>query len=68
MEIYVKVKDIIEERNITQLQLAEMTGIRRAGINEICRYQNKAINREHIVKIADALGIKEISEIIEFRE
>lgn len=68
MHIYVKVKEIIEERNITQLQLSEMTGIRRAGINEICRNQNKAINRDHIVKIAEALGIKNISDIIEFKD
>ncbi|MDR4318655.1 helix-turn-helix domain-containing protein [Niallia circulans] len=67
MEIYVKVKEILEERNITQLQLAEMTGIRRAGINEICRNQTKAINRDHIVKIAEALNIKDLSEIIELR-
>lgn len=68
MHIYVKVKELIEERNITQLQLSEMTGIRRAGINEICRNQNKAINRDHIVKIAEALNIKNISDIIEFKD
>ena len=67
MEIYVKVKDILEQRNITQLQLAEMTGIRAAGISDICRNQQKAINRDHIVRIAKALNIEDISEIIEFR-
>lgn len=67
MEIYVKVKDVLEQRNITQLQLAEMTGIRAAGISDICRNQQKAINRDHIVKIAEALNIEDISEIIEFR-
>lgn len=67
MEIYVKVKDILEQRNITQLQLAEMTGIRAAGISDICRNQQKAINRDHIVKIAEALNVEDISEIIEFR-
>lgn len=67
MEIYVKVKDILEQRNITQLQLAEMTGIRAAGISDICRNQQKAINRDHIGRIAKALNIEDISEIIEFR-
>jgi len=67
MEIYVKVKDILEQRNITQLQLAEMTGIRAAGISDICRNQQKAINRDHIIRIAKALNIEDISEIIEFR-
>ncbi|MCO0597349.1 helix-turn-helix transcriptional regulator [Peribacillus butanolivorans] len=67
MEIYVKVKDIIEQRNITQLQLAEMTGIRAAAISDFCRNQQKAINRDHIVRIAKALNIEDISEIIEFR-
>lgn len=68
MEIYVKVKDIIDERGITQEKLAEMTGVRRASISEICRHQNKAINRDHIVRIAEALDIKDISELIEFRK
>lgn len=67
MEIYVKVKDVLEQRNITQLQLAEMTGIRAAGISDICRNQQKAINRDHIVKIAEALNINDISELIEFK-
>lgn len=68
MRIYVRLSEILEERGITQKELAERTGIRRATISDICRHQDKAINREHIVKIAEELGITKITEIIEFRK
>lgn len=65
--LYVKVSDILAERNITRSALAEMTGLRPNVISEICNNQRTTINREHIARIAKALGITDVSELIELR-
>lgn len=65
--LYVKVSDILAERNITRSALAEMTGLRPNIISEICNNQRTTINREHIARIAKALGITDVSELIELR-
>ena len=67
MEIVVLVNERLKERGWTQKQLAEATGIRPAAISEICNNQRTTINREHLTKIADALGITDIRELIQLR-
>ncbi|MEK4968535.1 helix-turn-helix transcriptional regulator [Cytobacillus sp. FSL R7-0696] len=65
--LYVKVSDILAERNITRSALAEMTGLRPNVISEICNNQRTTINREHIARIAKALEIADVSELLELR-
>jgi putative transcriptional regulator len=65
MKIRVKLAEILHSRGLTQKELAEMTGIRTAAISELYNNQRTSINKEHIEKIADALGITDISELIE---
>lgn len=60
----IKLDELLKERNITQKELAEITGIRPAAISELYNNQRKSINREHIEKIAEALKINDISQII----
>lgn len=64
--IIVKLKSVLIERNITQKELAEMTKLRRATISEISRGQRGSINIEHLEKIAIALKITKISDLIDF--
>lgn len=65
--LYVKVSEILNERNITRSALAEMTGLRPNVISEICNNQRTTINREHIARIAKALEITDVNELIELR-
>jgi transcriptional regulator with XRE-family HTH domain len=67
MELYILVADALKSRNMTRAKLAELTGIRPAAISEICGNQRTTINRDHLTKIADALGITDIRELIELR-
>lgn len=67
MELVILVSERLAERNMTQKQLAELTGLRPAAISEICNNQRTTINRAHLTKIADALGIEDIRELIELR-
>lgn len=64
--IKLKIKRAIEERGITQKRLAEMSGIRESTISDIVRGTRTVINFEHLSKIAEALEVSDITELIDF--
>ncbi|GER71306.1 transcriptional regulator [Weizmannia acidilactici] len=68
MKLVVRLDRVLSDRNLTQKELAKMTGLRPASISELYNNQRKSINREHIEKIAEALSITEISELMELKE
>ncbi len=63
--IKIRLKELLEEREIKQKKLAEMTGIRESTISDICRGSRTVMNFEHIAKIAEVLKIKDIGTLIE---
>lgn len=63
--MHVRLKEVLAERNITQKQLVEMTGLRPAAISELVNNQRMSITKEHITKICEALEITDIKQIIE---
>ena len=68
MKLVILVAERLAERNMTQKELAEITGIRPAAISEICNNQRSSINRDHLTKIAEALEIEDIREIVNLRK
>jgi putative transcriptional regulator len=64
MKLRIKLDEVLKDRNMSQKELARLTGIRPAAISELYNNQRKSINREHIEKIAAALDISDISELI----
>lgn len=62
--VRVKVDEILRTRGITQTELATMAGLRQASISELSNNMRKSINREHLAKIADALEIDDINELL----
>lgn len=66
--IYLRIKELLDSRDITQKQLAEMTGIRTATINAIYRDTPTTINKEHISKIMQALDVEDITQVIEYKK
>ncbi|MFB0840938.1 helix-turn-helix domain-containing protein [Paenibacillus oleatilyticus] len=68
MELYVRLQELLKERNMTQKELAEATGLRPTTISELCNNVRSTINREHLVKVAETLGISDIKELIELRK
>jgi DNA-binding Xre family transcriptional regulator len=64
VKLRVKLDEVLKDRNMSQKELAKLTGIRPAAISELYNNQRKSINREHIEKIAAALNISDISELI----
>lgn len=67
-QIKLKVKELLEEREITQKKLAQMSGIRESTISDIARGTRTVINFEHLSKVAEALEIDNISQLIDFEE
>lgn len=67
-KVKLKVKELLEERNITQKKLAQISGIRESTISDIVRSTRTVINFEHLSKIAEALEIDNISQLIDFEE
>jgi transcriptional regulator with XRE-family HTH domain len=68
MILYVRLQEILDERGITQKQLSEMTKLRPTTISEMCNNLRSTINKEHLVKVAEALGIEKVEEMLEFRK
>ncbi len=62
----VKLKEVMEERGLTQLKVSEMTGIRQAAISEIANNRRDTINKAHLEAICKALEIKDFNEILDW--
>lgn len=64
-KIKIKLKELLEERNLTQAQLAEMSQIRPNAISNLCRGYVDRLSIEHLEKICDTLQLESISQLIE---
>ena len=64
--VKLKVKDALDKRELSQKKLAEMSGIRESTISDIVRGTRTVINFEHLSKIAEALKVTDIRELIDF--
>lgn len=62
LKLHNHINHIMKEKNITQLQLSEMTGIRQAGISELLNLKRQSINLKHLELIINVLGIKDIEK------
>lgn len=48
VEISLRVKELLKEREISQKELAAMANIRESTVSEICRNARTVINFEHL--------------------
>jgi len=66
--VKLRVKELLEEKGITQKKLAELAGVRESTISDIVRGTRTVINFEHLGKIATALEVDDIRKIIDLEE
>jgi len=66
--VKLKVKEALESRKLSPKKLAEMSGIRESTISDIVRGTRTVINFEHLSKIAEALEVTDIRELIDFED
>ncbi|WDF49040.1 helix-turn-helix transcriptional regulator [Paenibacillus sp. KACC 21273] len=62
--IRIKLNELMAERGLTQMKLAEMSGVRQAAISEMSRNIREQVNLRTLIKIADALDIDDLSELM----
>ena len=67
MEIEIKLKQLLKERQIEQKDLAEMTGLSNRTISELATNKMERIPKSALCKIAKALEIDDIRLIIDFK-
>lgn len=65
VKLHVKLRDVLKKRNITQRALAKETGLRANAISILCNDGQTTVNKEQIGKIAEALQITDIRELLE---
>lgn len=58
-----KIKEIREEKGISQYRLAQLTGINRSTIKRYEENSIKKISLDNLIKICNALGV-DVKEII----
>jgi putative transcriptional regulator len=57
---------LIKQRGISLRELSRLSDVRHAALSELANRKRANINFAHIEKIADALGIDDIRDIIDF--
>lgn len=65
LRIVLKVRHQLYKRGMTQKELAELTEIRPNAISMLARGYIERLNIDHIERIAHALDITDISDLIE---
>lgn len=66
-KVVVKIKQLIKKNNISLRELSRLTNIRHATLSELSNQKRQNINFKHIEKIAEALHITDIREIIDLQ-
>lgn len=67
-KIIIKIKELLVKNNISLRELSRLSDIRHATLSELSNHKRENINFQHIIKIADALGIDDIREIIDLTD
>ena len=68
IEVNFKLKELLEERKITQKELALNSGVSEAAISDIVRGTCTVLDFNHLSKIASVLEITDISEILDIEK
>ncbi len=68
VEIEVKLKHLLAERKMKQVELSNLTGLTQRTISELVNNQTERIPKNSLCKIAEALEIEDIRELIDFKK
>lgn len=64
MKVVIKLDQLLSEKNMTQRELARLTGIRVPSINEMVHNQTVRLPLENLAKICEILNCK-ITDVLE---
>ncbi|MEK5024892.1 helix-turn-helix domain-containing protein [Paenibacillus sp. FSL M7-1046] len=63
--VVVKISELTNKHKISLRQLSRISDVRHAALSELANGKRESISFSHIVKIAEALNIEDIREIID---
>ncbi|WP_211748496.1 helix-turn-helix transcriptional regulator [Paenibacillus sp. Marseille-Q4541] len=63
-KVVVNIRQLTKERNISLRELSRLSDVRHAALSELSNGKRENISFSHIERIAEALDIKDIREII----
>ncbi|WP_429312074.1 helix-turn-helix domain-containing protein [Paenibacillus mucilaginosus] len=65
MNVVIKIPELLKEHNLTLRELSRLADVRHAALSELANGKRDNINFGHITRIAEALGITDIRDIID---
>lgn len=68
MEIEIKLKQLLKDRNMEQKELAALTGLSNRTISEMANNKTERIPKNAICKIAEVLEVNDLREILDFKK
>lgn len=68
MKLQVTLKQLLHQKDMTQKELAELTGLKESIISDLANNRRGSINRTYIERIALALNLQDVGEILTFDE
>ncbi|KJD46349.1 helix-turn-helix domain-containing protein [Paenibacillus terrae] len=68
LKIKIKLKEVLKTKGITQKSLEAMTGIPQSRISTLCSGNRQEVNLLMLEKIAHALEITDLSELIQLEK
>lgn len=66
MKLNILLKKLLKEKGMTQLELSYLSSVPQSKISMLCNNNYQELNIANLEKIATALNIKTISELMEF--
>ncbi|MGV7117388.1 helix-turn-helix domain-containing protein [Paenibacillus kyungheensis] len=66
MKLKILLKRLLKEKGMTQLELSYLSSVPQSKISMLCNNNYQELNIANLEKIATALNIKTISELMEF--
>lgn len=67
-KVVVKIGELTKKHNISLRELSRLSDVRHAALSELSNGKRESISFGHIERIAEALNISDIREIIELVE
>ncbi|GIP60796.1 helix-turn-helix domain-containing protein [Paenibacillus woosongensis] len=67
-KVVVKIGELTKKHNISLRELSRLSDVRHAALSELSNGKRESISFSHIERIAEALNISDIREIIELVE
>ncbi|MBD2844602.1 helix-turn-helix domain-containing protein [Paenibacillus sp. IB182496] len=66
-KVVINIKALTQKYNLSLRELSRLSDVRHAALSELANGKRESINFAHIERIAEALDIKDIREIIDLK-